>query len=119
VIRELSRSASLVMITGNSCAVVNKFLGSYGLSNEFQMILAAEDDGSRVEKIHKAISHNSSLNGEVYIIGDAASDIRAAHETGIKSIAVGWGHQSKEKLLKESPDLLVEQPEELLILFTD
>lgn len=119
VIRELSQIAILVVITGNSCTVVGKFLDIYGLQEEFQTVLGAEDDGSRVEKILEIISLIGESNGEVYMIGDAVSDIRAAREAGIKSIAIGWGHQSKEKLLTENPDFLVDQPEDLLTLFSD
>ncbi len=118
VIRELSHSVILGVITGNSCAVVSKFLDSYGLKAEFHTILGAEDDGSRVEKILKVISLNGGSNGEVYMVGDAVSDIRAARGAGIKSIAIGWGHQSKEKLITESPDFWVDQPEDLLTLFS-
>ncbi|MBE9473355.1 MAG: HAD-IA family hydrolase [Chloroflexi bacterium] len=117
VIRELSQLAILVVITGNSCKVVEKFLDTYGLTDKFQTILGAEDYGSRVEKILKVISLNGGSNGEVYMIGDAVSDIRAAREAGIKSIAIGWGHQSKERLITENPDFLVDQPEDLLTLF--
>jgi len=53
------------------------------------------------------------------MIGDAVSDIRAAREAGIISVAIGWGHQSKEKLITENPDILVDQPEDLLTLFSD
>ncbi len=119
VIRELSQIAILVVITGNSCKVVGKFLDTYGLKNEFQTILGAEDDGSRVEKILKVISLNGGSDGEVYMIGDAVSDIRAAREAGIKSVAIGWGHQSKGKLITENPDFLVDQPEDLLTVFSD
>ncbi len=119
VVKELSHSAILGIITGNSCAVVSKFLDTYGLKAEFQTILGAEDDGSRVEKILKIVSLNGRSKGEVYMVGDAVSDIRAAREAGIKSIAIGWGHQSKEKLITASPDFWVDQPEHLLTLLSE
>jgi len=118
VIRTVSRTATLAMITGNSCNVVEKFLNAYGLRDEFATVLCAEDEGSRVEKILKIVSLNGGSIGEVYMIGDAISDIQAAHETGIKSVAVGWGHQSIQKLIKGKPDFLVDEPEQLLALFT-
>jgi phosphoglycolate phosphatase len=119
VIRELSQLAILVVITGNSSKVVKKFLEYNGLEDKFQTILAAEDDGSRVEKILKVIAMNGGQNGDVYMIGDAVSDIRSAHRAGIKSIATTWGHQSKEKLITENPDFLVDRPQDLLTLFLD
>ena len=119
VIRELSQLAILAVITGNSCKVVGKFLDTYGLTDKFQTVLGAEDDGSRVEKILKVISLSGGSKGVVYMIGDAVSDIRAAREAGINSIASGWGHQSKEKLITENPDFLVDQPQDLLTLFSE
>jgi AHBA synthesis associated protein len=47
------------------------------------------------------------------MVGDSASDIRAAKEAGVKSIAVGWGHQSAETLLRARPDILTHSPSEL------
>lgn len=116
-IRELSKLAVLVVITGNSRAVVKNFLTAHGLQAEFHSFQAAEDDGSRVEKILKVKSQNGGSNCDFYMIGDAVSDIRAAREAGIKSVAVGWGHQSKQKLRRENPDFLVDHPEDLLTLF--
>jgi phosphoglycolate phosphatase len=117
IIRSLSRSTVLVVVTGNSSKVVEKFLNAHGLKDEFRSIQAAEDDGSRVEKILKIKSVFGGSNIEFYMIGDAVSDIRAARETGIKSIAVGWGHQSKQKLITENPDFLVDHPQDLITLF--
>lgn len=118
VIEELSGRAFLGVITGNSCKVVNKFQDAHGLKNKFETILSAEDDGSRVEKINKVISLSGGSKFETFMIGDAVSDIRAAREAGVKSVAVGWGHQTKKKLITEKPDFLVDRPEDLLsVLF--
>ncbi len=119
VIEELSERAFLGVITGNSCKVVDKFQDAHGLKNKFQTILGAEDDGNRIEKISKIISLSGGSNFEAFMVGDAVSDIRAAREAGVKSIAVGWGHQTKKKLLTENPDFLVDQPEDLLHVFNN
>ena len=117
VVRKASRVATLTIITGNSCKVVEKFLLAYGLKDEFQMILCAEDEGDRSEKIERIKALNNGPNYEYYMIGDAISDIQAAQRTGIMSVAVGWGHQSKLKLIAGNPDFIVDWPEDLLKLF--
>lgn len=116
VVKQLSRSAVLGIVTGNSCLVVNRFLEGYGLASEFHTILCAEDDGSRVDKIEAIVALNGGCGGEVYMVGDAVSDIQAARAAGVKSVAVAWGHQSRQKLAAENPDFLVETPEDLLLL---
>jgi phosphoglycolate phosphatase-like HAD superfamily hydrolase len=52
------------------------------------------------------------------MIGDAVSDIRAARAAGIKSVAVTWGHQSRQKLSQEAPDLIIDEPEDLANYFS-
>jgi phosphoglycolate phosphatase len=50
----------------------------------------------------------------VFMIGDALSDVRAAKEAGVASIAVTWGHQSLETLLRGEPEYIVKSPNELI-----
>ena len=119
VIQALAERAILAIVTGNSSKVVGKFLEKYAIKDKFRIVLSGEDEGNRVEKILKVILLNSGANGEVYMIGDAVSDIRAAREAGIISIAIGWGHQSMEKLITETPDFVIEQPEGLITLFSN
>jgi phosphoglycolate phosphatase-like HAD superfamily hydrolase len=116
ILIELSAKTTLAIVTGNSTKVVGKFLKTYGLKDKFRIMLCAEDQGNRVDKINKIQDLLSSQCGEVYMIGDAVSDIRSACKAGVKSVAVAWGHQSQQKLAAEHPDYLVESPEDLLSL---
>ena len=42
------------------------------------------------------------------------SDIMAAKEASVTSVAVTWGHQSLERLLRGDPDYLVRFPQDLI-----
>ena len=117
-VNALAESNELAIITGNSCRVVEKFLDAYRLRDAFQIVLCAEHEGNRVEKILQVKALSGTPGGEVYMIGDAVSDIRAARKAGVNSVAVSWGHQSKQKLISEAPDLMVDKPEELLDFFS-
>jgi phosphoglycolate phosphatase len=50
----------------------------------------------------------------VFMVGDSLSDVRAARQAGVKSIAVSWGHQSVGRLVGAAPDHVVRLPEELI-----
>lgn len=117
VVSKLAEDNILTIITGNSCRVVEKFLEAYGMRSEFQTVLCAEHEGTRLEKILIIKNQYSAQNAELYMIGDAVSDIRAAGEAGVKSLAVAWGHQSKGKLIREEPYLIIDEPEDLLVYF--
>ena len=117
VIKKLSQSATLAIITGNSSIVVNKFLRENALLDRFEKILSVEDEGNRVEKILSIKEQYKRSNEDFYFVGDAISDVKSAHLAGIKSVAVGWGHQSMGRLIKGEPDFTVDTPGDLLYLF--
>jgi phosphoglycolate phosphatase len=52
------------------------------------------------------------------LIGDSTNDINAGHNAGIRVCAVGYGMGNREKMMACRPDWFIEQPEELVDLFT-
>jgi phosphoglycolate phosphatase-like HAD superfamily hydrolase len=70
--------------------------------------------GSKAEKILLAKSQFVAEAETVFMVGDSLSDVHAAREAGVKSIAVSWGHQSLGKLVGAAPDHVVCLPEELI-----
>jgi phosphoglycolate phosphatase len=75
-----------------------------------------DEPGSKAEKISKAQNQFAAENEAVYMVGDSISDVRAARAAGVQSIAVSWGHQSMEMLIKTEPDSFIHSPRELLEL---
>ena len=51
-----------------------------------------------------------------WMVGDAVSDIRAAHEAGCRAAAVSWGWQSPERLASMAPERVIAQPQALMML---
>ena len=115
VIREAATDHILAIITGNTTPTVETFLQENELRTHIKLIIGIEQKGSRPEKIERVLKELK--NGtNAYMVGDAVSDIHAARKTAIKSIAVGWGHQSLARLEQAKPDHLVRSPQELLEL---
>jgi phosphoglycolate phosphatase-like HAD superfamily hydrolase len=52
--------------------------------------------------------------GEVYFVGDAASDVQTGRNAGMISVGVLWGYHSREELAAEKPDFLIHAPADLL-----
>lgn len=50
---------------------------------------------------------------ETVYVGDSDVDVQTAHNAGLFCIGVTWGFRSKEELLKEGADILVERPDEI------
>ncbi len=53
---------------------------------------------------------------ECLFIGDSEPDIRTAKNAGIVSVAVSWGFRSRQRLIHESPDYIIDSPVDLLNL---
>ena len=114
VIAQLATRAKIGIITGNSAQVVAKFLDRYGLAGYVSQVMGADLPGTRTDKIRKAVNYLGTPEDNAYMVGDAVSDIRAAREASVMSVAVCWGHQSGKRLVEACPDYLVHSPKELL-----
>lgn len=118
VVRRLSENNVIAIITGNSAQNVRFFLAEHSLDRHVRAIFGVDLPGSKPEKISSAKRLFAADDGNVFMVGDSLSDIRAAKVTSVKSIAVSWGHQSAERLICAEPDFLVHSPRELLELIT-
>ena len=114
VIRKLSEKNNLAVVTGNTTENVHSFLNHHGLQDCFHMVYGLDMPGTKVEKIKKAKEQFAAGNETTYFIGDSLSDIHAAREANVRSIAVGWGHQSLEMLVRAEPNMIVPTPTRLL-----
>lgn len=114
VIRELSANNIIGVVTGNSSQNVKAFLVEHGLDGYVRVIFGLDSPGSKAEKISLAQSQFASEGEAVFMVGDSASDVLAAKEASVKSIAVSWGHQSAETLIRAEPDHIIHSPRELI-----
>lgn len=113
VIGRLAENNILVIVSGNTTGNVNAFLFHHGLLDCFRMVYGVDMPGSKPHKIEMAKQRFGTGNETVYFVGDSLSDLRAARETGVKSVAVSWGHQSLDALARGKPDAIAHSPAEL------
>jgi len=114
VLAEVAKLHTVAIVTGNTTPTVEAFLERHNLREQVKLIIGVEQKGTRPEKIRRALKELAQKKESTYIIGDSLSDIHAARETGVQSIAVSWGHQSPQRLTRAKPDYLVRSPTELL-----
>ena len=114
VIQHFSTNHKLAIVTTNSSQNVHAFLTQHGLDSLVHAVYGVDTPGSKAQKISLARERFVENGETVFMIGDALSDVRAAKEAGALSIAVTWGHQSLEILMKGSPDYVVNSPYELI-----
>jgi len=116
IVRNLARDHTLAIITTNSSQNVNAFLVEHDLHECIHAVYGIDIPGSKAQKILIARKQFSAdeKHPSVFMIGDSLSDISSAKEASATSIAVTWGHQSLEHLLRGAPDYVVRSPQELI-----
>ncbi|MBN8581414.1 MAG: HAD family hydrolase [Anaerolineae bacterium] len=113
VIQHFSTKHKIAIVTTNSSQNVHAFLTQHGLDSLVHAVYGVDTPGSKAQKISIARERFVENGEAVFMIGDALSDVRAAKEAGVASIAVTWGHQSLETLLRGEPEYVVNSPYEL------
>ena len=106
----------IAIVSGNAKHVIAAKLAAHGLSKKIKCIYGGLDSGDKTEKILKVCNHFKVDPRSSCMIGDSASDIRYAKRASVQSIAVTWGWQAREKLVREKPDIIVNSVQELSIL---
>jgi len=115
-VRYLATKHMIAIVTTNSSQNVNAFLVKHGLDGLIHAVYGVDTPGSKAQKI--AMARNRLLENRrqesVFMVGDSVSDVQAAKEASVTSIAVTWGHQSLENLLRAKPDFVVSSPHLLI-----
>jgi len=116
IIRYLSASHKIAVVTTNSSQNVNTFLIKHGLDSLIHAVYGIDTPGTKAQKI--SIARNRLLENKmqesVYMVGDSLSDVLAAKEASVMSVVVTWGHQNLEILLRGNPDYVVSSPQQLI-----
>ena len=116
LLRTLSERHTIVIVTSNYEHLVRQSLVRNGVNECVSLILDARQPGAKSEKILHALAHFRIPPKEGFMIGDTRGDIRHGRAAGVRTAGVTWGYQSRATLAKETPDHIVDSPEELLRL---
>jgi len=114
VINKLSEKYDLFIVTSNFKSIVEKDLKRFNI-DKIKEIIGGDKEQSKTKKIK--IIKEKHKDSKIYFITDTIGDIKEGKKADIVTIAVSWGYHNKELLQKESPDHIVNSPEELLKLF--
>jgi len=102
----------LGILTSNTQENVKQFLYKNEL-DFFDFILTEKSVFGKSHMINKIIKQRHVNKNDVFYVCDEVRDIEAARKSGIKSIAVTWGYNTKDAMIQENPDFLANTPDEL------
>ena len=102
----------LGILTSNTKENVEQFLYKNDLTY-FDFIRTGKSVFGKSHLINKIIKQRKVSKSDAFYVCDEVRDIEAARKSGIKSIAVIWGYNTKDALKKEDPDFIANTPDEL------
>ena len=112
-ILRMAQGNSMAIVSSSVSGPIRQHLQRHGLKSVFDKVYGVDVHASKVIKIRQALKDlHSSVNDSVFIT-DTLGDIREANEVGVRSIAVTWGYQKRENLMKGNPYTIVDSPKEL------
>ncbi len=102
----------LGILTSNTKENVQQFLEKNEL-DFFEFVKTGKSVFGKSHMINKIVKQQNLEQHDVFYVCDEIRDIEAARKSGIKSIAVTWGYNTKDALVKENPNFVATNPDEL------
>lgn len=113
LLKNLSSKYTLAIVSSTPTRLIKDILNREDLVSCFTDIYGSDLHRSKVIKIKILLEKYKTLPNNAVFITDTAGDIIEARECDVRSVAVTWGYQKKENLLKEKPLAVVETPKAL------
>ncbi len=110
------RGCKLAIFTGKGSHTTRITLQEFGIEDHFDYVVTGNDvvkHKPSSEGILNILNHFNLKPEEVLMIGDAVSDIKAAHEAGVKIGVVLWDSYTKERVLAMQTDYVFHTVNEL------
>lgn len=112
----LSRQHTIVVVTSNYDHLVRRGLAHHRVAPCVSLVLDARQPGNKSDRIRHSLERFGCAPDRSFMIGDTRGDIRHGKLAGVRTAGVTWGFQTRETLEQESPDFIVDRPEEVLRL---
>jgi phosphoglycolate phosphatase len=115
LVKDLKRlDADLYVLSRNSPATIRRVLERHDIHEDLQILSRRKRSfGSKAAAIKRVLRLRRYDGRNVWMVGDEVRDILAAHNAGVKSVAVAWGIQDIEILERHSPTETVHSVDEL------
>jgi beta-phosphoglucomutase-like phosphatase (HAD superfamily) len=114
VLGELQRRGhALVLVTGTVSAIAQAILSRTGLERFFPVRACGDEAIARPELLRLAMRRAyeaygvNTNSGNVVVIGDAITDIKAAKAVGVRVVSVATGHRTARELAEHGADAVL------------
>lgn len=107
----------LYIVSTNSTDTIESFLKEHDLLFFKGVYSCGSNMFGKGTVIKTVIKKESIKPMHAFYVGDELRDIDAGHQAGMKVMAVSWGYNSRVMLADHKPDVIVDNPQELVTFF--
>lgn len=120
VLNELHQlDCTLGIITSNSAENVASWLEHHKVDHLFHFVRAESSYFGKHHVLKKIIKSHQLDSARTFYIGDETRDLEAAQKCKVRSIAVAWGFNSEETLVRYKPDHLARAPQDIIKIISN
>ena len=106
----------LGVVTSNSEKNITDFLSNHKMIHHFSILKTGASVFGKSVLLNNLIKEHGLDRSRVVFVGDESRDIEAARKSKIQHIAVSWGFQSGKVLSRFNPDVILDEPPDLVRL---
>lgn len=103
---------TLYILSASSRRTIRHFIKHYDLHDCFRAVYAGAVPFGKEPLIRRMVRHQHLKSIDCWMVGDLGTDALAAKSQGMRSIAVSWGFDEHESLVKAA-DYVVDTPDEI------
>lgn len=119
---KLNKNNLKIAVVSNKIDFAVKDLCKKYFGNKIQIALGSTETMKRKpapDSVLNVMKQLKSKKEETLYIGDSDTDVKTAKNANLTCIGVTWGFRSKETLIEEGADYIIDSPDELLTLISD
>lgn len=105
----------LAVCTSKRKDFADRILRMFDLRAYFAFVDGGEVGVHKWQQIEQLLARQA-ISRSAVMVGDRSVDMVAAHRNGLHAAGVLWGHGSREELLSEQPEYLLQWPSEIASL---
>jgi len=100
----------LAIVSNTKRQIVEKDLKKRGLRKFFSLVEGGDHDSNKTQRLKNVLEKAGVEKRNAVMVGDTQTDIVAGKALGVKTLAVVYGWETRERLSKAKPDFFVAKP---------
>lgn len=118
VVATLAQSYTVALVTSNSLGNARTLLSAHDITAFGDRVYAGVSIFGKTRRIKRLLTHMNIAPHEAIYIGDEVRDVVSAHAAQVPVIAVSWGLNNREALMRAQPEHCADTPADILRVVT-